>query len=303
MGISDDAICVRQTPYTGAALHPPADEHGAATVNKAVHPGIGGVKTTLQPARPEPKILIAGQAADDAKAVARQAETACSELEDARISLAAIDPKKATPAQIGDAKRRLDVAQAAADAAVKRNVQVQTTLYAERKLALKTADAELVGPYRKVHDNPHPDRSDLAKLAALQEKRYLALVDSVQSGRSVAVAMSLRDIAKGIRPGRGELARDTQLKDAKAAETTLKDARQHLYLAKVDHCDITEIKRRVEQVQRAASVNRAEWAALNEKAKMGDDAGLQKMSRRGLDLAERELEWLKSPRFIRAEGL
>jgi hypothetical protein len=297
MGISEDAICIRQPPYAGVALQPAVGDRGAATVNTTAGSGASGVKTTPQAARPEPKVLIAGPAANDPKTAAHLAEIACSELEDARISFAEIGHSNAT--QRSDAGRRLEAAQAAADTAVKRNVRMQMALDAERTLALKTADAEMAGLSKKVHDNPKPDRRDVEQLAALEQKRYAALENAVQSGRSVAVAESLLDIAKGAMPGRGELARDTRLKDAEAARSKLDDAYEQLGHAR----DITEIKQRVGQVQKAASANRAEWAALNDNAIKSGDADLKTKSKFGLEIAERDLELVNSRRYISSWGL
>jgi hypothetical protein len=298
MGISEDAICIRQPPYAGVAL-PPVEDRGAATVNTTARPGASAVETTPQAARPEPKVPMAGPAANDPKTAAHLAEIACDILEDARLSYEQIVSSPHTEDQLYGARLRLETAQTAADIAVARNVKVQTALDAKMTFALKTADAEMAGLSKKVHDNPKPDRRDVEQLAALEQKRYAALENAVQSGRSVAVAESLLDIAKGAMPGRGELARDTRLKDAEAARSKLDDAYEQLGHAR----DITEIKQRVGQVQKAASANRAEWAALNDNAIKSGDADLKTKSKFGLEIAERDLELVNSRRYISSWGL
>jgi hypothetical protein len=68
MGSPEDTICIRQPPYGVVALHPPTEDHGAATVNKTVRtpphsnpprtsPGISA-PTAATPAPIEPEFML-----------------------------------------------------------------------------------------------------------------------------------------------------------------------------------------------------------------------------------------------------
>jgi hypothetical protein len=299
--MGEDRIDIRQPPYASIVLHPPADEPAAPMVGKTVRtgPGAGGVKTAPQAAQVERKIPIAGS--EDAAGAAQRAETACDALEDARINFAKIDLLTAPPDEIAHGESRLYTAQKAADDAVEQNVKAQTALNAEKNLTYTLLDNQGSELSNKVGPHPDPKSPDLAKLATVQGERYLALVEKIQSDRSLAMALSLRDIAKGVRPGRNELAKDIRLQDAQSATVKLNHAYEQL--SKVKRPNIEQVKRHVEQIQKAASANRAEWATLHSKAIKSGDLGLVEKSKKGLESAEQELEFVSSSRFVATQGL
>jgi hypothetical protein len=227
-----------------AAPYIPPHNQGPSTAGKAGRTTAGArdVKTPPQPAGPEPKTIPSSP--DTANATEAKAEAAVNELEDARASLTdlldLLKDGKASPTQLDEATGRIVSAQKAADEAVENNVKVQK---------------------------------------ALDDASRPASRESLDSGPALAVALNLRDIAKGTRPGRNELARNANLDRAKWADDQIQNAHAGISNAVLrGDMDIKAVERGEKHLRDALSTDWAEWAALHDKAVTNNDRKLRKMS-------------------------
>jgi phosphotransferase system HPr-like phosphotransfer protein len=257
--------------------------------------GAFGVKTTPRAVRSE----AAGHVTDP-KTLAFRAETTVSKLQDAGIRSAEINHVRATPAQQSQATHGLKVeAMKAAEA----NMHAQTQIDRHNQFSLEVTRAEirdLNGKIRNLQDEiSEPGRShaaDKVQLKALQASldraasKYDSDIEaSKRSGRDAAVAECLYEIALGVTPGRTKLTERTTLKDAQAAQNELHDAWETLRASTArgrPRIDDDKFMILINNVKDAASVNRAEWKALNDRAEKSGGAELIRQSRAGLAKAE-----------------
>jgi hypothetical protein len=242
---------------TGRYIPPSNQGPSAAGATPRPTAGAGGVTTPPPAAQPEPS--KASSLLASAGAAARGAEAAVSELEDARIGLADLLGEKNIPRdQFAAASNRVEKAQIAANTAVDANIKAQTASHAESESRLQQAQLTL-------NDLHNKEAIDPSKLDAAKKNQNSAIEDFLASGRSLAVALNLRDVAENIRPGRRELARDVNLDTVTAAKHQLQNAYKNLN-DPANTGDQQKVKKAEDQLRNALSTDRAEWEALHNKA-------------------------------------
>jgi hypothetical protein len=293
-------------PHSGVAAHPPAHAathapahspakpHAAAKVHKPVAQGAGGVKTPPRPVRSAPPAH-----ATDPKVLAFRAETLASAVQDARIN----NSDNIWPTQDKASKATVAnlVAHRKIDDYNKFQLEVTQAKFQDLQKKLGDMRSEISDP---LHAATRSEKAELKKLQQDVDRAHSKFLSarkaSERSGRDVAVALDLHEIVLGARAGRVTLSGKTGLADARAAQDRLDSALQAVSSASKRGQPLGEEYfggGPLQTVRDAASVNRAEWKALNSRAEKDHNAELIKVSRVGLAKAEIRLESVYSPEF------
>jgi hypothetical protein len=326
--MADDSICVRQTPYVAATLHPPADDRGVIQAG-VFGKGAAAHNATLRPVAREPE--TAGAGGKGCGAVENQAKAALKGLAEAEQILGELELAKAPEAKIGEAKHRVTIAQRAAERATAQNVKEQQTLRAQRLAARQLADDKLTASERDTRVNADP--STPAKLAAAAEEFSRASHDFSESNTGVIRAELMQEAARGpgaaatrgpdattnrqraeleatdnfntfeASPGIPDKSRLSAATERYPSLVRAQDAFDHAvdqFHSVVNRKGSPDIvQRHLHAVQTAAEKLRVAWALARADASNGSDRELQKACDWGLHLANQNVRGVTEPDWVR----
>lgn len=269
-------------PFISSYVQPVTDNaRSISAVEKQARksPGASAVTTMPQPVETQPQV----RASALANAAARRAEKAVRLLEDSKIILARLQQQGAPEDQITEANLQVTLHKLLAVHAVKQNVQLQTKLRGAAERRRGEAEAALENARSNGFKNP-------ASIKLAEEKYNSASWELSRCSQEVAEALTLLDIAEGVRSGRGELAEDklaqeVSLADAQRTERELDASLKELAIldepAGADRFGQSTKRRCEDDFHAAASANLATWLALYDNVK-GGPTDLRKTAEAGL---------------------
>jgi hypothetical protein len=294
--LTDDPMCLRQTPDVPMLSFPTTDDGDSASA-RGIAQGTAGHNTAQQAAAHDLQLLGVGQARKIAEATEDQARNDCDALAKAQEQLDRLILEHAAPEQIGEAEDCVDILQGKAELTALHNVNVQRELKAQRLDIKQQAQAERTRAEQDVRNSPSP--LTRATLDAATARLRQALVAFSVSRIHAGFAEDLLDLVAGISvPFRPDAAAAIQKYPALlVAESAYARAARWFNSRERKDDSGNVVEKRLEQLQGAALELRNAWAQARDDARKSSDTELQKSCEWGFAVAERKLKGVTDTAF------